>query len=260
VPLRPVIQLVGYRRKKRPQPRHKGIHVPLLQIFYEVPDVKPLPVRTYTDSDFRELSVQEQIIDSMAGVWYSHSAGIGRLDGYRIGKWKDFEKLVVDTGKNALFPAFDPSNPKTYGTGETPRDDDYFVFYDDTVYGQQEGGNDGWGDIGLVMRYIGIFRTVNVFGSDLKRGAIIIEYLEGCAPQWDDDIKDGQRPFFGIYYKTIDADIVQLANAVDLTAMYAGGHYYTETAALQEAIGKNTAENDSAFIVWGVVIPQGREK
>jgi hypothetical protein len=220
-----------------------------------------LPARTYTDSDFLEVSIPDQIIESLAGVWYSHYAGIGRLDGYRIGKWKDFEELVVNSGKNALFPAFDPSNPVTYDTGETPRDNDYFVFYDDSVYGEKEddtGGNGGWGE-GMGFRYMGIFRAINVFTDDLNRGAIIIEYLEGCAPTWDNDIKGGQLPFFGIYYKKIDADTVQLANAVDLTAMYGGNKYYTETATLQEAIDKNTAENDSAFIVWGVVIPQDRK-
>ncbi|MDR0710657.1 MAG: hypothetical protein LBF77_11395, partial [Spirochaetaceae bacterium] len=217
-----------------------------------------LPPRVYTDSDFTEVSVSEQVIDSLTGVWYSHYSGIGRLDGYRIGKWKDFEELMVDSGKIALFPEFEPV---PYAAGETPRDDDYFVFYDDTVYGEKEdgtGGNGGWGE-GMGFRYMGIVRAVNVFTGDLNRGAIIIEYLKGCAPAWDDDIKDGQRPFFGIYYRKVDADTVQLANAVDLAAMYNGEKYYTETATLEEAINKNTAENDSAFIVWGVVIPQDRE-
>jgi hypothetical protein len=217
-----------------------------------------LPARVYTDSDFTEVSPSEQVIESLTGVWYSHYSGIGRLDGYRVGKWKDFEELMVDSGKIALFPEFEPV---PYAAGKTPLDDDYFVFYDDTVYGEREdgtGGNGGWGE-GMSFRYMGIVRAVNVFTGDLGRGAIIIEYLKGCAPQWDEDIKDGQRPFFGVYYRKVDADTVQLANAVDLDALSGGEKYYTETATLQEAIDKNTAENDSAFIVWGVVIPQDRE-
>jgi hypothetical protein len=224
--------------------------------------ISALPARIYTDTDFSEAPAPEQIMASLTGVWYSWYPGIGRLDGYRIGRWEDFEELVVDSGKIALFPAFDLSDPKTCGAGTTPRDDDYFVFYDDTVYGEQEdgsGGNGGWGS-DTVFRYIGIFRASNIFDSDLKWGAIIIEYLEGCAPQWDPDLKDGQLPFFGIYYKKTDTGAVQFANPVDLDAMYAGDKYYTETATLQEAINKNTAENDSAFIVWSVVTPSEREQ
>jgi hypothetical protein len=200
----------------------------------------------------------------MSSVWYSHYAGIGRLDGYRIGKWEnDFDSFVVDSEKTALFPKFDLSNPKTYNTGETPKDDDYFVFYDDTVYGQSDdgtGGNGGWGN--LATRYIGIVRAVTIFNGDPDRGAVIIEYLEGCAPGWLDrwpESKNGQRPYFGIYYRVLKPDIVQMANAVDLAALYNGKKYYTETATLDEAIALNTVENESEFIAWGVVIPQDRE-
>jgi hypothetical protein len=196
----------------------------------------------------------------MSGVWYSHYPGIGRLDGYRIGRWKDFD-AIMGAGKLSLFPNLQRSTYTTQTGSNTPREHDFFVFYDDTVYGQNDGDPENNGSLdGLVMRYIGIVRTVNVFGGDPDQGAIIIEYLTGCAPQWDDDIKDGQLPFFGIYYKTIDTDTVQLANAIDLGAMYGGNKYYTETATLQEAIDKNTAENDSAFIAWEVATPQDKEK
>ena len=57
-------------------------------------------------------------------------------------------------------------------------------------------------------------------------------------------------PFFGIYYR--------MANAVDLAALGAGKRYYTETATLEEAVVKNSAENEGKFIRWGVV-PQDRE-
>ena len=57
----------------------------------------------------------------------------------------------------------------------------------------------------------------------------------------------------------LSPDIVQLANAVDLAALYAGKKYYTEKATLQEAIDTNTVENEAEYISWGVVIPQDRE-
>ncbi|MDR2185507.1 MAG: hypothetical protein LBO80_07570 [Treponema sp.] len=203
----------------------------------------------------------EERMAFMSGVWYSHYAGAGRLDGYRIGKWEDFEELMGDSGKIALFPDLDPANPAACDTGKPPQKGDYFVFYDDTVYGEQEdgaGGNEGWGEA-MAFRFMGIVRAVNIFNGDPDRGAIIIEYLEGCAPAWDDDIKDGGRPFFGIYYRVLKPDTLQLANAVDLAALYNGEKYYTETATLDEAITRNGVENEAEFISWGVVIPQDRE-
>ena len=204
------------------------------------------------------------LMDSMSGVWYSHYAGVGRLDGYRIGKWSEFETLMAS--KKSLFPNLDEQEQKTYtkqSGSDTPADSDYFVFYDDTVFGQKDddsGGNGGWGS--LVTRYIGIVRAVNIFNGDRNRGAIIIEYLKGCAPGWLDswpESKSGGRPFFGIYYRVLDRDTVQMANAVDLAALYAGERYYTETATLDEAVEKNNVENEAEFISWGVVIPQDRE-
>jgi hypothetical protein len=163
-------------------------------------------------------------------------------------------------GKLALFPDFDPDNPRLHD-GYEIKDGDYFIFYDDTVYGQDnsgEGGNGGWA--GLITRYIGIVRAVNIFNDNTETGAVIIEYLEGCYPQWSQDVLIMPLPFFGIYYRVIDPDCIQMANAVDLAALAAKKRYYTETATLQEAVAKNSAENDSEFISWGVVIPQDREQ
>jgi hypothetical protein len=204
----------------------------------------------------------DPIMNDMSGVWYSHYAGIGRLDGYRIGRWTDFKTLVEDSGKADLFPNL---KKETY-TGETesslPKEEDFFVLYDDTVYGQADDmapGQESWG-----FAYCGVVRAVNIFNGDKDRGAVIIEYLRGCAPDWHnesgDDIKDGRRPFFGIYYRVLDSDTVQMANAVDLAALYNGEKYYTETEHLQEAIDKNTIENEAEFISWGVVIPQDLER
>ncbi|MDR1095861.1 MAG: hypothetical protein LBL31_05685 [Spirochaetaceae bacterium] len=200
------------------------------------------------------------IMNSLSGVWYSHYAGMGRLDGYRIGRWSDFPALMEDTGKTGLFQ--NVTTPyQTCKTQDTPAPGDYFVFYDDTVFGQSDddtGGNGGWD--GLVTRYIGIVRAVSIFNGDPSRGAIIIEYLKGGVPLWDKDLRDGSHPFFGIYYRVLGNDTVQMANAVDLAALYRGNKYYTETATLDEAVEKNTVENEAEFISWGVVIPQDREK
>jgi hypothetical protein len=200
----------------------------------------------------------DEVLSPLRGVWYSYDKGIGRTDGYRIGTMRDFTALMEDSGKAALFPAL-PRPPRTYNKTLFTMDD-YFVFFDDTVYGEQEdgtGGNGGW-DF-FITRYMGVVRGINFFSEGKDRGAIIVEYFEGCAPQWDDDIKDGQRPFFGIYYRVHDSDTLYMANAVDLAALFAGKNYYTEQATLEKALALNTEENEAAFISWGVVMPQHRE-
>jgi hypothetical protein len=196
------------------------------------------------------------ILEPWRGVWYSRYGGL-RLDGYRVGRWGEIKDLMGN--KLSLFPDFDPDKPRLHD-GYDIQDDDYFIFYDDTVYGADdngEGGNGGWE--GLITRYIGIARAVNIFNDNADTGAVIIEYLEGCYPQWAMDVVFWPLPFFGIYYRVISPDNIQMANAVDLAALAAGKAYYTETATLQEAIDKNNAENDSKFISWGVVIAQERE-
>jgi hypothetical protein len=196
------------------------------------------------------------IIGPWRGIWYSLYGG-SRLDGYRVGRWSEIKEVMG--GKLALFPDFDPDNPRLHDKYAIQADD-YFFFYDDTVYGEDdngEGGNGGWG---LVTRYIGIVRTVNTFNGDSDVGAVIVEYLEGCYPRWAMDVLFWPLPFFGIYYRVIGPNTMQLANAVDLDALSAGKAYYTETATLQEAIDKNSAENSGKFISWGVVIPQYRSE
>jgi hypothetical protein len=201
--------------------------------------------------------VFKELLAQLSGVWYSHY-GAARSDGYRIGLWQDFDTEMG--AKLDLFSFPDTAVYKTC-TGGAPKDGDFYVFYDDTVYGQDdsgEGGNGGWTD--LVTRYVGIVRAVNVFNGDRNRGALIIEYLAGACPTWDDALKDGSHPFFGVFYKVIDDDRVQMANAVDLSALYEGKPYYTETATFGEAVAKNTPENEAEFISWGVVLPQKRER
>ena len=212
----------------------------------------------------------ESILAGMSGVWYSHY-GATRLDGYRIGKFGEKgENFMREMGpdKLDLFPtngdSFEPPYP-LYQGGETepyiPKAGDYYLVYDDTVYGQNnegEGGNNGWGD--LVMRYAGIVRAVNVFNNDEKTGAIIVQYFKGCPPTWSPAVKDGQLPFFGMYYRVQSENVIQIANAIELAGLYSGEDYYTETATLEEAVEKNNAVNDSEFINWGITWPQDRER
>jgi hypothetical protein len=155
----------------------------------------------------------------------------------------DYYGLAVESRKEAIFERLS-SNMTTDGYLETagiPNETftagsgNYFLLYDDTVYGAGEdgtGGNGGW-DF-FVMRYIGIVRTVNVFNGNKDRGAVIIEYFTGGYSTWDVDIAYGQRPFFGIYYRVLSPDIVQMANAVDLAALYAGKNTTPKEAALMK--------------------------
>jgi len=212
-----------------------------------------------TDALFKER------MEFLCGTWYSHYAGIGRMDGYRIRKWSDFD--AKDKAKaQVLFPELDVDNPKTYSAQELPQNSYYVLLYDDTAYGQDDdgsGGNESWG-----FSYIGLVRAINIFNGDKNRGAIIVEYFEGADPLWLSDpdgysyqgLARGEKPFFGIYYKALDSDTVQMANAVNLAAMYAGNLYYTEQGTLGEAIATFNVENEAEFIDWGVVIPQNRDK
>jgi hypothetical protein len=70
-----------------------------------------------------------------------------------------------------------------------------------------------------------IVRAVNVFNGNARTGAVIIEYLDGAYPTWSDDVLLMPLPFFGIYYRVINSDCVQMANAVDLAALVAGKRY-----------------------------------
>jgi len=209
-------------------------------------------------------TVFEERMNFMCGVWYSHYAGIGRLDGYRIRKWSDL--TAADKAKaQSLFSGININSLKTYSSKIVPQNGDYVLLYDDTVYGQSDDASaiDGnWG-----FAYMGLVRAINIFNGNINRGAIIIEYFEETDPNWLWDpngyayqgLAKGEKPFFGIYYRVLSRDIVQIANAVDLAALYAGRHYYTERRTLDEAIDTNSVENEAEFISWGVVIPQDRE-
>jgi hypothetical protein len=204
----------------------------------------------------------EQYLSSLEGVWYSHYAGVGRLDGYRIGKAADFDGWGKERAR-MLFPAagdFSRIDAIDTCTGATIRNEEYLLLYDDTAYGQQDDSapaHESWG-----FAYLGVVRALNIFNGNPKRGAIIIEYVADCTPKWLDRwpaSRNEQVPFFGMYYRTLSANTVQMANAVNLAALYAGMPYYTEKTTLNEAINSNKVETEAEYISWGVVIPQNKE-
>jgi hypothetical protein len=204
--------------------------------------------------------VFEERMTFLSGVWYSHYAGIGRLDGYRIRKWSGLT-VADQTKAQAMFSGLNIASPETYVTKDTPKNSDYILLYDDTVYGQNDDEStptDGnWG-----FAYMGVVRAINIFNNDINRGAIIIEYFKGADPEWlsDQGLSPGGMPFFGIYYRVLQPDVVQMANSVDLASLFANELYYTERETLQETIKFFDVENEAEFISWGVVIPQDREK
>ena len=195
-----------------------------------------------TDAQF------EERLQFLCGVWYSYYAG-EQLDGYRIRKWSDFAAEDKERAQ-ILFPELDADAPKTYSAQEPLPNSYYVVLYDDLE------GNENWG-----FSFMGLLRAINIFNGDKNRGALIVEYFEGADPLWlsDQGLTRGEKPFFGIYYRVLSQDSVQMANAVNLAAMYAGNPYYTEKGTLNEAIKTFNVENEAEFINWGVVTPQNRE-
>jgi len=176
----------------------------------------------------------------LSGVWYSYNDG-ERLDGYRIRKWSDFnaeDKARAQSIFSGL--SLDADNPKN---------GDYVVLFDDNTSGES------WG-----FGYMGLVRAINIFNGDKNRGALIVEYFEGADPLWlsDQGLERGEKPFFGIYYKVLDSDTVQIANPVDLAAMYAGESYYTEKGALNEAVKTFIVENEAEFVSWSTANIQSR--
>jgi hypothetical protein len=218
---------------------------------YETSDIVDMSVTSTDTSDIAD------IIDTWCGVWYSHY-GTRKLDGYRIGKWQERYDLLPQV-KLDLFPEFNITHPQFRGTDAIISDEEYFVFYDDTEYETYPGSG---GNIGTKKdkHYIGIVRAVTEFySSGSNKGSIIIEYLDGCYPTWDTDIYQTPLSFFGIYYRVLTPDIIQIANAINLQNKYSGKKYYTETATLEEAVIKNKVANEAEFIEWGTIFPQDRE-
>jgi hypothetical protein len=212
-------------------------------------------------------------IDLWQGVWYSRY-GSRLMDGYTIGKWKEAASVLGNKAKLFLRTGFDPAHPRFLDSGGNTRpaipaddsgrgmpgtihDEDYFIFYDDSVYRQNmeitAGTERGYSWIGLV-------RAVNIFDHDPKRGALIVEYLDGAYPERTPFDKGPRAlPFYGVYFRVLTLDTIQFANPIKLAERINGKPYHTETADLEEAIALNNVENDVEFVDWGETLPQDRE-
>jgi hypothetical protein len=133
--------------------------------------------------------------------------------------------------------------------------------YDSSIYGEDDKGSGGLDLSNDSGSFMSVVRAINIFNNDKNRGAIIIEYFENAEAKWLErqGLEPGERPFYGIYYRVLEQNLVQMANAIDFAALYNGVIYCTEQKTLEDAINLNTVENEAEFINWGVVIPQDRE-
>ena len=182
---------------------------------------------SYGEVGGADMSFDGELPPLLAGVWYSRY-GERKTDGYTIGLVGDLPLSGADLSVKS---------------GYNIQPSDYYVYYDDLSQGV-------WG-----FSYMGIVRHVNMFSA--LSGAIIIEYCDGRYPFWTDL---SATPFFGIYFRIIDYNTVQMANPVDLAALAENRPYAVETATLAQARARFTAANDGEFISWGVALPQIRER
>jgi hypothetical protein len=103
----------------------------------------------------------------------------------------------------------------------------------------------GYGGGGSTTDYRGDIRFVSNY--DSASGIIIIEYTQQPAyPSYNG------LPFFGIYYRNLKGDTVQLANAIN------PDYSAPDTATLQEAVEKFTRLAMGYYVGWGHVMPQRR--
>ena len=120
----------------------------------------------------------------------------------------------------------------------SPTPSERYNIDEDTVqYGYGGGESD--------MDYEGNIRFVSNYSAD--SGVIIIEYT--VPPSYP---KYNGNSYFGIYYKNLTNDTVQLANPIN--ADYSS----PDTETLEEAIRKFTRGKMGNYVDWGVVQPQKR--
>ncbi|MDR2516586.1 MAG: hypothetical protein LBC88_04300 [Spirochaetaceae bacterium] len=209
--------------------------------------------------------------------WFSYY-GSRPLDGYRIGKIENIAHDLAGYPDLAYWMAkgFDPAAPRVLrgasGSGGATSSGvvepgAYYIYYDDNFDDYYFG-------------YLAVVHAVTIFpveGEGWPMGVIIVEYLEHCFPEWA-DFTAPLRPFFGVYYRVLSraagAETVKMANPVNLEKLdewsyanrYGSGgrlptiHYAVETASLDEARAAFRAGTDAAYINWGVVMPQNRER
>jgi hypothetical protein len=104
------------------------------------------------------------------------------------------------------------------------------------------------GDDNIGTSYTGTIRFVSNYSAD--SGVIIIEYTE--KPSYA--LYNG-LPFFAVYYRSLNADWVQLANAINPDLQSA-----PDTATLEEAVAKFTRLTMGNYVNWALVQPQRRVK
>jgi len=97
--------------------------------------------------------------------------------------------------------------------------------------------------------YKGFIRFVSNFSA--ASGIIIIEYIdEDHRPSYP--LHNGNF-FFGIYFRNLGTNTVQLANSIVLA-----DHSAPDTATLEEAISRFTRGRMGNYVNWGYVMPQWR--
>ena len=96
--------------------------------------------------------------------------------------------------------------------------------------------------------YKGDIRFVSNYSAN--SGVIIIEYIDTQRPNY---AGYNGNSFFGIYYRNLSKNTVQLANAIRLTDMSS-----PDTATLDEAIGKFTLSNRGTLVNWSNAQYQSR--
>jgi hypothetical protein len=104
------------------------------------------------------------------------------------------------------------------------------------------------GDDNIGTNFKGTIRFVSNYSGG--SGVIIIEYTE--KPTYA--LYNGLS-FFAIYYRNLNADWVQLANAINPDQQSA-----PDTASLEEAVAKFTRMTMGNYVNWAVVQPQRRIK
>lgn len=119
-----------------------------------------------------------------------------------------------------------------------------YIIEENTIqYGY--GGND---DGGSEYDFKGHIRFVSNYNN--SSGVIIIEYIETERPSY---AAYNGNSFFGIYYRNLKTNTVQLANAINLTDFTS-----PDTATLEEAIEKFTRLRMGIYVDWSVVQHQSR--